>query len=362
MISAKKINKIYGRNAQSVNVLKNVDFEVSPGSVFTLLGPSGCGKTTTLRCIAGLETPDSGEIQLGNRTVFSSLDRINCGAEQRRLGMVFQSYAIWPHMTVGENVSYPIDGYKLGRTERDSRVKRALSLVGLSHLIDRPAPNLSGGQQQRVALARALVAEPEILLLDEPLSNLDAKLRDQMRREIIRLQRLLNLTTLFVTHDQEEALALSDVIALMNNGEVIEMGNPMQLYDFPKNRFTAGFLGLANFLPASLLEQRVGETVLDVAFGRFEAVSRCAPGRANEFFFRPHKVTLVGSDQANKVNVGTGRVAEAVFLGEINDVLVEKDGQKVRLRISSAQRPQVGDEINFAVDPAFSLAFEQVAK
>jgi len=358
LIFANELSKAYTGERGSVRVLNAVSFEAAPGSVFTLLGPSGCGKTTTLRCIAGLEQPDAGEIRLGDRKVFSSREGIQLGAERRGLGMVFQSYAIWPHMTVGENVSYPLDGLKLGRAERDSRVQRALDLVGLAALVDRPAPNLSGGQQQRVALARALVAEPQILLLDEPLSNLDAKLRDQMRREIKRLQRRLGVTALFVTHDQEEALALSDTIALMNNGEVVEVGPPRQLYDAPMHRFTAGFLGLANFVPGTVVGEAGDGVVVETAFGRFAGKRRSGAAPAADLFFRPHKASLAADDRAGSLDVGTGTVAETIFLGETNDVLVERDGQRVRLRLPG-RLPREGERLSFAVDPEFSLVFER---
>jgi ABC-type Fe3+/spermidine/putrescine transport system ATPase subunit len=270
--------------------------------------------------------------------------------------MVFQSYAIWPHMTVGENVAYPLEGTGLGRAERHMRMRRALDLVGLAALVDRPAPNLSGGQQQRVALARALVAEPQILLLDEPLSNLDAKLRDQMRREIKRLQRRLGLTALFVTHDQEEALALSDTIALMNNGEVVEMGLPQQLYDLPERKFTAGFLGLANFLPGDIVQENGGDVVLQTPFGRFSARRRSTASPSMELFFRPHKASVTSAGRAGSLDVGVGTVVETIFLGETNDVLVEKDGRRVRLRLHG-HLPQEGETLTFALDPTFNLAF-----
>jgi iron(III) transport system ATP-binding protein len=228
---------------QSVNAVDGVSFSLHPSEIFTLLGPSGCGKTTTLRLVAGLEEPDSGEILINNVTVAAPHRGLFVSPEKRRLGMVFQSYAIWPHLTVFENIAFPL------RVRRESpdgvrrRVHQALEIVGLAGLAERGATQLSGGQQQRVALARALVYEPAILLLDEPLSNLDAKLREQMRVEIRALQRKLGLTVLYVTHDQAEAMTLSDRIAVVNGGCFEQIGMPEEVYENPATPFVAEFLG-----------------------------------------------------------------------------------------------------------------------
>jgi ABC-type Fe3+/spermidine/putrescine transport system ATPase subunit len=217
--------------------------EIKRGEVFTLLGPSGCGKTTTLRMVAGLERPDAGQITYQDRVVADPRRNVFVPPHRRNMGMVFQSYAIWPHLNVFENVAYPLRLRRVPRAERSDRVARVLSLVGLDGMADRPAPMLSGGQQQRVAIARALVYEPELLLLDEPFSNLDAKLRNQMRIEVHLLQRRLGITVLFVTHDQIEALTLSDRIAVMNAGRVEQIGTPTELYDRPATPFVRDFLG-----------------------------------------------------------------------------------------------------------------------
>ena len=208
-----------------VRAVDDVSFTVAAGTIFTLLGPSGCGKTTTLRSVAGLERPDAGSIRLSDETVFSSEGHVFVHPYRRRIGMVFQSYAIWPHMTVMQNVVYPLKGREFGRKEVQERARKALEMVNLGELGDRPAPALSGGQQQRVALARAIAGDPRILLLDEPLSNLDAKLREEMRGQIRQLQRKLGLTSLYVTHDQVEALSLSDVIAIMDGGKLDRDGH-----------------------------------------------------------------------------------------------------------------------------------------
>src|SRR6266545_5579349 len=206
------------KSFDGVAALQGIDFDVPLGSTVSLLGPSGCGKTTMLRSIAGLETPDAGRITIGDQVVFDAASAIDVASEKRQIGMVFQSYAVWPHMTVGQNVGFPL---KVKRaTDIQERVQKVLDLVGLTGLADRPATNLSGGQQQRVALARAIVHEPRLVLLDEPLSNLDAKLRHQMRTELRVLQNRLGFTAIYVTHDQQEALALSDIVIVMNHGRI----------------------------------------------------------------------------------------------------------------------------------------------
>jgi ABC-type Fe3+/spermidine/putrescine transport system ATPase subunit len=242
------VSKLYG----PVRAADRVTLEVRKGEVFTLLGPSGCGKTTTLRLVAGLERLDEGEIHVGDRLIASAAKRVFVPAHKRQMGMVFQSYAIWPHLTVFENVAYPLRARRLGGAQLRERVAWALELVDLQGLEERPGPLLSGGQQQRVALARALVYEPEILLLDEPFSNLDAKLREYMRVEVRRLQRRLGITVLFVTHDQTEALSLSDRIAVMEGGHVIQVGAPRDLYESPQADFVRDFLGKSVVLPGRI--------------------------------------------------------------------------------------------------------------
>jgi ABC-type Fe3+/spermidine/putrescine transport system ATPase subunit len=233
--------------------VRDVSLEVSDGEIVTLLGPSGCGKTTMLRMVAGLETPDSGIIRFGERTVNDASRGLMIPPDKRDIGMVFQSYAVWPHMTVGENVAFPLRARGKSRREIGERVSKALELVGLTGMEKRPAPNLSGGQQQRVALARALVFEPRILLLDEPFSNLDAKLREQMRFELKNLQRRLNIALLFVTHDQIEALSVSQRIAIMNRGIIEQVGRPRVLYEEPKNEFVRDFIGSTLLFEGELL-------------------------------------------------------------------------------------------------------------
>ena len=254
MVQIASLEKYFGEDKERVHVLKGVTLNIPEGSLYTFLGPSGCGKTTTLRCVAGLERPDGGKISIGGQAVYASGERVYVPTNKRPIGMVFQSYAIWPHMTVAENVAYPLTIQRRPKDEIKRRVGDVLKIVGLDGLEDRPAPKLSGGQQQRVAFARALINEPKVMLLDEPLSNLDAKLRVQMRSEIKALQRRTNITTIFVTHDQAEALAISDQIAVMHGGVLIEVGAPHQLYSRPTRRFTATFLGLTNLIEGKIVE------------------------------------------------------------------------------------------------------------
>jgi iron(III) transport system ATP-binding protein len=324
MIRIESVSKSFADGTQKVGVLHDVTLDAAQGSILTLLGPSGSGKSTLLRCVAGLETPDAGEIALGAQTVFSAARRIDLAPNKRNIGMVFQSYAIWPHMTVAQNVAYPLESRKRKRADIAPRVARALELVGLSHLAKRDAPNLSGGQQQRVALARAIVDEPDVLLLDEPLSNLDAKLRAQMRFELHALQRKLGLTMVYVTHDQEEALALSHKVALMRDGSLVEVGEPAAMFERPHHRFTADFLGFANFLPGRLQAgARLGE--LDPPAG--------AP------------------------NAGEGTITDATFLGEVVDVMLRRADHALRLRLHPTRLPPSGETVRFAVPPHHGILF-----
>ena len=241
-VEVRNLTKAFG----SVTVINSVSFNVKKGKTVTLLGPSGCGKTTTLRCIAGLEEPTSGVIHIGDRLVFDGPAQFELEPEKRNVGMVFQSYAIWPHMTVGENVRFPLDIKKLPQKERRDKVAEILKSVGLGDYVNRPASQLSGGQQQRVALARALVFEPSVVLFDEPLSNLDANLRDHMRHELQELQERIGFTAIYVTHDQREALSLSDEVIVMNGGRIDQVGPPEEIFSYPRSVFTARFLGCSN--------------------------------------------------------------------------------------------------------------------
>jgi iron(III) transport system ATP-binding protein len=231
--------------------VSDLDLTVDEGEALVLLGQSGCGKTSTMRCIAGLETPASAVITIGDQTVFDSGSGINRPPNKRNVGMVFQSYAIWPHMTVFENVAFPLKMKGRKKAELRAAVHETLELVGLDHLADRGASLLSGGQMQRVALARSLAMQPSVLLLDEPLSNLDARLRHRLRMELRELQLRLNVTSLYVTHDQDEALALADRIALMQSGRIVQIGKPHEIYSHPRSASIAEFLGVGNIIPVT---------------------------------------------------------------------------------------------------------------
>jgi iron(III) transport system ATP-binding protein len=318
------LRKTYEFRGQLVRAVDDVTLEAPEGKILTLLGPSGCGKTTTLRCVAGLERPDDGEIRFGDRVVFSRARGVFVPPEQRHIGMVFQSYAIWPHMTVFENVAYPLRVRRVAPGEVRRRVQAALELVGLAALADRPAPYLSGGQQQRVALARALVYEPQVLLLDEPLSNLDAKVREQVREELRTLQRQLNITTVYVTHDQIEALALSDVVAVMRDGKVLEVGSPRDLYERPRTRFVAQFLGTTNLLPGRLAHVEGTTAVVETPRGVLHA-------RADGVELRPGE-SVLASVRPEHVTVGPAAQAEAgTWLGTVRSALFEGSATKYRI-------------------------------
>jgi iron(III) transport system ATP-binding protein len=289
LLSIRNLRKTYRTSDSGRPAVAGLSIQLQKGEFYTLLGPSGCGKTTTLRCVAGLEKPDAGEIKIGNTDVFSSARGIAIPTHKRRIGMVFQSYAIWPHMTVFENLAFPLIAQgDFSRKAITEKVRQALNLVQLGEYEDRPAPFLSGGQQQRVALARALIYEPNVLLLDEPLSNLDAKLRSDMRFELKRLTRRLNLTTLYVTHDQLEALSLSDRIAVMSNGIIVQEGNPQEVYETPANAVVANFIGNGmNMLEAVVVSSNDTRVRLDSRWGPFE----CAPPAAR---FKKGDKALIG--------------------------------------------------------------------
>ena len=363
MIRAEDLQKSFAGAKGEVRALRGVSFEVAKGELFTLLGPSGCGKTTTLRCIAGLEQPQAGEIVIDGRPVFSAAKRVFVAPERRHIGMVFQSYAIWPHMTVFQNVAYPL-AKELSRAEVAERVARILDRLSLGPLADRLAPNLSGGQQQRVALARALVGQPQVLLLDEPLSNLDAKLREQMRFELKALQESFGITTVYVTHDQEEALALSDRIGLMHEGALVEVGSPVDLYLRPAHRVTADFLGISNLIPAQV-ERNGGRPwdpmLVQTPLGAFGARrgEEWQPGMAAQLFFRPECVEIEPNSGSadNLPNRGAGVVERVTFLGSSADVILRCRDLKLRARAHPTRAPEPGREVGFFVAPESCIVF-----
>lgn len=338
MIRISSLTKTFGKGEASVGAVTDVSFVVEEGQLVSLLGPSGCGKTTTLRMIAGLERPTSGRIEIDGVAAFSGTERVFLPVHRRPIGMVFQSYAIWPHMNVAENVAYPlkVERPRVAKTEQKSRVMGALELVGLGALAERSATALSGGQQQRVALARALVRRPKILLLDEPLSNLDAELRDRMREEIRSLQQKLKITTVFVTHDQAEALAISDQIIVMNKGRLVEHGAPQDIYRRPQHDLTARFLGLSNRLSGQVVKTGPGVVVVSFAGGHIEAVTTRthAPGDVGTVAVRPSGFTL-SRDRATS-SAWSGEIESRTYRGDAWDYTVSAAGALVLVRCYDA--------------------------
>jgi len=299
-----------------VPVVQGVDLRVDDGKMLVLLGPSGCGKTTTMRCIAGLDTPEGGRISLGGKVVYDAAARINVSAEKRNVGMVFQSYAIWPHMTVYQNVAFSLEIARTPRAETKARVEAMLELVGLRDLGARGASQLSGGQMQRVALARSLVTNPSVLLLDEPLSNLDARLRDYLRVQLREIQTSLKITALYVTHDQHEALALADDIVVLAAGEVLQRGAPMDMYYAPGSSAVAQFLGYSNIFDASI-RSRDGatcEAILDACGLRVAGTSGASgvPETA-AVCVRPNDVQLTAAPSGTTAN----DLPENTYLAEV---------------------------------------------
>jgi iron(III) transport system ATP-binding protein len=350
MLHVEQLIKRYTTAANSAGI-QGLDFHVRQGEFFTLLGPSGCGKTTTLRSVAGLEIPDSGEIRIDGQVVYSSNKNVVVPVAKRPIAMVFQSYAIWPHMTVYENVAFPLRSQRVAGSEIKRRVQHALELVGLGALGDRLAPLLSGGQQQRVALARAIVKEAPLLLLDEPLSNLDAKLREQMRHELRDLQRRIGTTAIYVTHDQEEALSLSDRIAVMQAGSIIELDTPSQLYYRPQTRFAAQFLGQTELLPCSISARFADHLVLDTPFGVLHSSTFPRTMTASiALMARPEHFELV-DHAGDRPNVIGGTVEKVLFSGKFVEYQVRAGDAIVRAHCSSLRLAEVGSHILLHIPP-----------
>jgi ABC-type Fe3+/spermidine/putrescine transport system ATPase subunit len=339
----------------AVTAVDRADLAVEDGELFTLLGPSGCGKTTLLRLLAGFYQPDAGVIRFGDRVV-SGLPPY-----ERNIGMVFQNYALWPHMTVRANVTYGLRLRRLPAGEIEQRLGEGLRKVNLTGLEGRYPGQLSGGQQQRVALARALVLNPDILLLDEPLSNLDAKIRVQVRAEIRRLQQELAITTIYVTHDQEEALSLSDRVAVMREGHVLQVGVPKDLYERPRTRFVADFVGTNNLLPGEVLERRGSRLVVRTPLGAFEAISGAPVTGRCVLAVRPENIALaVGGRPPAEANVVRGRVALTSYLGNTLRYDVEAgDGRVLKVDVRDPWHHDplpIGREVAACFPPSVTLA------
>jgi ABC-type Fe3+/spermidine/putrescine transport system ATPase subunit len=340
------LNKSFGRH----HVLQDVSLEIEEKEFVTLLGPSGCGKTTTLRLLAGFLVPDGGEIRVAGQLLSSP--RATIPPERRRMGMVFQNYAIWPHMSVFDNVAFGLKLARLGRAKIGERVARVLAAVGLEGLEGRHPAQLSGGQQQRVALARSLVVEPSILLLDEPLSNLDAKLRERMRSELKSLQRRTGITFIYVTHDQAEAMALSDRIAVFHQGVLQQYGRPRDIYERPANLFVADFMGIVNRLQGEIVERRDGQVRVRVGDHVLAAVGTAAaasPAREVTLAIRPESVRLGTTAVDGPANRLEGSVVEATFLGNIVDYQIDAGGLLLRVQADRHVIQEVGSRVQLTI-------------
>jgi iron(III) transport system ATP-binding protein len=348
-VTIERLDKSFG----AVKVISNLNVSFRAGAISVLLGSSGCGKTTILRCIAGLEEPNTGEIRIHDRRVFSSGERINVPPERRNLGMVFQSYAIWPHMTVYENVALPLKAHGVGNAQARSRVLEVLNLVGLGGLEQRSATQLSGGQQQRVAIARCLVNQPELILLDEPLSNLDAKLRIGMRGELRDLQRRLNATMIFVTHDQEEAMSLADEIFLFRSGCLVQSGSGEDLYRRPNTRYVAEFFGKANIFRAIIRDGSGTEELVPLtqsreaasAIARGSLSSRAAAGGELICMVRP-EAWIIGPAEGPGLS---GLIEEIMLLGDRLELQVATPIGRQCVVVLGYSPVHIGDNVGLSV-------------
>ncbi|MCC6717739.1 MAG: ABC transporter ATP-binding protein [Acetobacteraceae bacterium] len=368
MLTVTGLTRIFANRYDAIaGGVRDAAFTLAPGAFFTLLGPSGCGKTTTLRCLAGLERPDGGRIELDGQVIFDAASGVVVPVHRRGIGMVFQSYAIWPHMTVFENVAFPlrVARERVAREALAAKVERALATVGLAGYGERPATRLSGGQQQRVALARAIVHAPKLLLLDEPLSNLDAALREEMRDELRRLQQEIGVTTVYVTHDQSEALAMSDLVAVMDRGRIVQLDAPRAIYFTPASEFVARFIGAANMLrgtaAAAVAAGAIGAVQL-AGGGRIAAhfAAGAAAGAAVQVAVRPESITLAAADGAGPAG---GNALPAVlravsFLGATVRCDADAAGRMVRVAAPAGPVPAVGAAVSlhFAAQSAIALA------
>ena len=352
-IRIKGLNKNYYSEGKRIEALFEVDLAIPANRIFTLLGPSGCGKTTLLRCIVGLEMPDAGEIAIGDEVVFSSSKNIYVPPEKRGLGMVFQTYAIWPHMNVFDNVAYPLQTRNESKEEIARKVEKTLHFVQLDGFGRRPATKLSGGQQQRVALARALVAEPKVILFDEPLSNLDAKLREETRKELRSFLTELGITAVYVTHDRIEALSLSDAVAVMKSGRIIEVGTPREIYFASDRRFVADFIGRANFIEGRVAADGDLFTMIDTAIGPIACEKKAAalPGKAATVCIRPEFIRVLKGDSKGGENIFRGRVESLVFVGDAYEGEIRVGETLLIFRIEPTTAVREGEEIALHFDP-----------
>ena len=340
---------------KDVVAINRIGFEVSRGEMLTLLGPSGCGKTTTLRCIAGLEKPDEGDIIIDGKPMLS---QGFVPPSKRGIGMVFQNYAVWPHMKVFNNIVYGLKLKKVPRPEIQEKAHKVLELVGLEGLEDRYPSQLSGGQQQRVALARALVTNPKVLLLDEPLSNLDAKLREELRFEIKSLVRRMDITSVYVTHDQAEAMVISDRIAVMDSGNVVQLGKPKEIYEKPATKFVADFIGTTNFIAGEILRVSADNhtAVMRTEFNRelvcqTSDIEATAPNVKVNASIRPEDVEVFTQPPENQENLVKGTIAHKAYLGNFLYFFVDVEGTMLRVQVPHHLPYEEGETLYLFLNP-----------
>jgi iron(III) transport system ATP-binding protein len=363
MLKVTNLIKAFATASGELRAIDNVSFEVAEGHCYALLGPSGCGKTTTLRCVAGLEHANSGTIEIGGRIVSDPAKGIFVPVHERPIGMVFQSYAIWPHLDVFENVAYPlrVQRPRVKKDEIESRVAEVLRLVGMSAMARRPATQLSGGQQQRVAVARAIVRHPALLLLDEPLSNLDARLRETMRTELSEMIARIGITALYVTHDQAEAFVLADRVAVMDHGKIVQEGAPRDIYAHPKASFIATFLGAANLLPGRVEGSASSKkVVLEGNSGhRLPVTTTAAPGDAVEVMIRPEDVFVSTGAAPAGGNALAGRIEYLSFQGSQIECGVDIGGVRLRAVVHPSAALSEGASVWLRLDPERCTVFRR---
>ncbi|MBN1958528.1 MAG: ABC transporter ATP-binding protein [Desulfuromonadales bacterium] len=347
------LERNYYSEGKLIKALDHVTLTIPANRIFTLLGPRGCGKTTLLRCIVGLEVPDGGEIYIGDELVWSKEKNIFVPPEQRGLGMVFQTYAIWPHMNVFDNVAYPLQTGKVEKDKIREKVAKALNFVQLDGFEKRPATKLSGGQQQRVALARALVAEPKVILFDEPLSNLDAKLREETRKELRSFLTELQITAIYVTHDRIEALALSDLIAVMRAGRIVEIGDPKKIYFNSDHQFVADFIGRANLISGSVTKIEGDHALFTSDIGPLRALNsqQIPAGEKAILCVRPEFIRLAHEHEEETPNTFRSRVESLIFIGEAYEGEIRIGDTLMTTTIEPTQQISEGDTISIAFDP-----------
>ena len=375
MLEVNNLYKTYIAEDRKVPAVQGVSFTINQGDVYTLLGPSGCGKTTILRCVAGLEEPDSGEITLEGQVLYSSSNHIAVPTHKRNIGMLFQSYAIWPHLSIFENVAFPLmhghrkhhGRHKKHKHEIKQEVANAMEMVRLSGMENRAATLLSGGQQQRVALARAIIHQPSILLLDEPLSNLDARLRDDVRKEIRLLVKRHNLTVLYVTHDQTEALALSDRIAVMQNGVIVQEGKPAEICVSPNCPFVGEFVGKANRLDGVIVEEDASQRMFTVEtnLGHFKGIASGdlpQKGEKAAFLIRPNAITIYTQKPDTIENTIEATVVTSIFTSTVTEVIVSSKQISLEAQVPGMLELEMGEKVYLNFAPEHCRVFPSDAK